>query len=119
MTEPTDDVPSLMDDHTFLEELGRLDDAKPPSVRRRRVADHQVAQLDEDMPALATHRAQAEDIPSSLVGRFNDDDSSVMSADAEQQRGLALVLLLGLAAGAAAAAVVLHERLAWIVARAW
>jgi hypothetical protein len=117
MTEPTDDVPSLMDDETFLEELERLD-GKPPSVRPRRVADQQVARLDDDMPALSGH-SQAGDVPSALVGRFDDDDSALVRVDREPRRGLGPVLLLGLAAGAAAAAFVLHERVVWIISRAW
>ena len=115
MTEPT--TPSLMDDDAFLEELGRLD-AKPQSARPRHVADRQVAQLETDMRAIAARAPERADIPSALLAEIEDDESPRSSADGEP-RGLAPVLLMGLAAGAATAAFVLHERLAWIVSRAW
>ena len=111
------DTPSLMDDHAFLEELGRLD-AKPPAARARRVADDHVARLDHDMPALRPDAPEPADVPPALLPEFDDDDPLIANVEGEP-RGLAPVLVLGLAVGAAAAAFVLHERLAWIVSRGW
>jgi len=111
------DTPSLMDDDAFLEELGRLD-AKPPAARPRHVADDHVARLDRNMPALRPDAREPAEVPPALLPDFDDADPQMANVDGEP-RGLGPVLALGLAAGAAAAAFVLHERLAWIVSRAW
>ena len=108
-------IPSLMDDEAFLDELGRLD-AKPQGARPRVGGEH-IAPLDRGMRPIAADAARPYDAPAALID-FDAADAGAANESGEP-RGLGPVLMLGLAVGAAAAAIVLHERLAWILARVW
>jgi hypothetical protein len=108
-------IPALMDGESFLDELGRLD-AKPQTARPRVGGEH-IAPLDRGMRAIAADAALPYNGPAALID-FDATDAGVLNGSGEP-RGLAPVLMLGLAVGAAAAAIVLHERLASILARVW
>ena len=113
MADPT--IPSLMDDEAFLDQVGRLD--APPQAARPRVGGEHVAPLDRGMRPIAADASRPYDAPAAFID-FGAANAGAANAEGEP-RGLAPVLMLGLAVGAAAAAIVLRERLAWILARVW